>query len=200
MRRLIFALSLLLAAPALAQTPAPETITFEGVGTPMAYEPDAKVPSSARLKEVSLAGGGKVKFRTRGGAKYAALVTHLGTTAIVGASKKGKLQPLRYVDMRIRKSPGARFDSFTAIPAGARVDTKDTTDTSDDEVVYDNPGAGQFILYDTRKNVYPVGGAQFVIGRTEAAPYDLTTTSIDFARILIFGELVYDDLVVSFGH
>ncbi len=200
MRSLLLALCLLVAAPVLAQTPPPQTITFEGLGTPIPYEPDVKVPKTARVKEVSLASGGKVKFQTRGGAKYAALVTHLGTTAIVGVGGKGKIQPGRFVDIRIRKAPGARFDSFTGLQAGRRVDDKGTTDTTDDEIFYDNPGAAGFALYDSDGNVYPIGGSTFFLQRSAPAPYSLTTTSLDYVRIQIAGDLVYDDLIVSFGN
>jgi len=211
--RVLFAAALVLAlaAPAVAQTPPPETVTFENLGTPMTYLPGEKVPKTARVKSVPLAGGGMVRFRTRSGAKYAALVTHFGTTGIVGVSKKGRLiDPLknaRYLEMRIRKSPGARFDSFVAIQAGLRVDDKGTADTSDDEVFYDGDGNAQFHLYDLQKRLYPPNGIQLVITRSGADPlnlvkdpYDLTTTSLDFGRILIFGNVVFDDLVVSYGH
>lgn len=209
MKPILVALCLALAAPALAQVAPPETITFEGVGTPMPYEPDTKVPAAARLKKLTLAGGGKISFRTRGGAKYVALVTHLGTTAIVGVNSKGKIQPFRYTEIRIRKSDGARFDSFVPIPAGQRVDDKGTTDTSDDEIVaWDQAGSAAFNLYDTRKRLYPIGGSSLqVVRATPPDPlnlvkdsYDLTTTSLDFARIQIVGDMVYDDLVVSYGH
>ena len=201
-------LALALAAPALAQTPPPETITFEGVGTPMTYEPGADVPDSARLKSLELVGGGTLRFRTRRGAKYVALVTHLGTTAIAGVSRKGKLTEVRFVEMRLRKAPGARIDSFVPVPAGARlVDDKDTTNTDDDEFAFDEDGEGLFLLYDARKRVFPPNGSQLPVLRQGAhpnglvkVPYDLTTTSFDFTRILIFGTLVYDDLVVSYGH
>jgi hypothetical protein len=208
-RSLLLALCLGVAAPILAQTPPPETIAFDGLGTPLAYVPGEKVPAAARLKKVTLAGGGRVEFSTRGGAKYAALVTHLGRTAIVGVSKKGKLQPGRFLDARIRKSPGARFDSFTPLQAGVRVDNNDTpTDTTDDETFYDNPGAASFILRASDDSAYPIGGGAFSVLRAaedaydldETIPYDLTTTSLDFVRIQIVGDMVYDDLVVSFGH
>jgi hypothetical protein len=157
---------------------------------------------------VTLTGGGLVRFRTRGGAKYAALVTQFGTTAIVGVSKKGKIQPFRDLEIRIRKSPGARFDSFVAIQAGARVDNKGTpNDATDDETFYDNPGRADFLLYDARNTLYPPNGSRLIALRSGADPlnlvkdsYDLTTTSFDFTRILILGEIVYDDLVVSYGH
>jgi hypothetical protein len=202
-RSLLLALCVLVAAPALAQTPPPQTIDFEdpALGTPIPYEPGVKVPKSARIKKIALASGGTVKFRTRGGSKYAALVTHLGTTAVVGVGGKGKIQPGRYLDIRIRKAKTARFDSFNAIPAGARNDDKGTTDPADDEIVaYDNPGSAGFLLYDSRGNAYPIGGSSFVIVRAAPGPYDVTTTSLDFVRIQIAGTLVYDDLVVSFGH
>jgi hypothetical protein len=206
LRSLLAALALALGAPAFGQTPAPETITFEGLGTPIPYKPGDSVPTSARLKTVRLAGGGVMSFRTRGGAKYVALVSHFGTTGIAGVTRKGKLD-LRFLDIRIRKSPGAAFDSFVAIQAGARIDTKGTTETTDDETFYDNPGSAQFQVYDLKGRLYPAGGSRITIFRSGGDPlnlvkdpYDLTTTSLDFERILIFGDLVYDDLVVSYGH
>ena len=171
----------------------------------MAFAPDVKVPEAARLKSLALAGGGVIKLRTSRGAKYVALVAHLGTTAIVGVGKKGNLEPLLYIDIQVRKAKGARLDSFVAIPARARIDDKGTADTADDVVIaYDNPGAGEFYLYDTRKRLYPIDGSRFVIFRSVTVPpyepFDLTTTSLDFPRLLILGDLVYDDLVVSYGH
>ena len=207
MRIPLLALSIALAMPALAQTvPPPQTITFEGIGTPIPYEPEVKVPSSARIKEVALAGGGKITFRTRNGAKYAALVTKtwmdgttpMTTTAIVGVGKKGKIQPLRYLDIRIRKAQGARFDAFTVINAGARVDTKGTTDTSDDETFYDAFGEADFYLYDDGKDIYPLGTLLRAF-RSAPAPYDLTTPGLDFVRIVTLGDTVYDDLLVTWG-
>ena len=211
MRTLIALLVALCAAPAFAQTPPPETITFEGLGTPIPYEPDAKVPVSARLKRVELAGGGIVRFRTRGAAKYVALVTHFGTTGIAPVTKKGRiLDPNRrgrFIDMRLRKAPDARLDSFVPIQAGVRVDTKGTTDTADDETFYDADAGGVFFMFPTDARGFPAGGGQLQLVRSGADPlnlvkdpYDLTTTQLDFERLLIFGELVYDDLVVSFGH
>jgi hypothetical protein len=210
---LIATLALALGAPALAQTPPPETVTFEGLGTPIPYKPGERVPAAARVKSVTLAGGGLVRLRTRGGAGYAALVTHFGTTGIVAVTKKGKIvDPVlggRYLEMRIRKSPGARFDSFVGIQAGFRLDDKGTPPpaTSDDEIFYDNPGGAAFQLYDQRNALYPPNGALLQITRTGGDPlnlvkeaYDLTTTSLDFTRILIVGDLVFDDLVVSYGH
>jgi hypothetical protein len=209
MKPLLFALCLALAGPAFAQVTPPQTITFEGVGTPIPYEPEMKVPKSARLKKLALTGGGKVSFRTRDGADYVALVTHLGTTAIVGVGSKGKINPFRYMDVRIRKSKSARFDSFVPIPAGQRIDDKGTTDTSDDEVVaWDQAGAAAFNLYDTDTFLYPIDGSSLQVVRlTPPDPlnlvkdsYDLTTTSLDFARIQIVGDMVYDDFVVTYGH
>ncbi len=198
MRLLLLSLCLMLTAPAFAQTP-PQTITFEGLGTPIPYEPGVKVPKTARVKKVALASGGYVSLRTRGGAKYAALVTHLGTTGVVGVGKKGKMQPGRFLDIRIRKARGARFDSFNALQAGRRVDDNGTpTDMTDDEIFFDNPGAAGFALYDSDGSVFPIGGGTFTIQRTAPAPYDLTTTSLDFVRIQIAGDMVYDDLIVSF--
>ena len=205
------ALAFALAAPALAQTPAPETITFEGAGTPIPYLPGVKVPNSAKLKSLPLAGGGAVHFRTKGGSQYVALVTHMGTTGIVGVGKKGKVTnpetDFRDVEMRIKKSPGARFDSFVAIQAGRRVDNKGNTDPADDETFYDAAGSGEFYLYYDGDLLYPANGTRLVVVRLGADPlnlvkdpYDLTTTSEDFTRIGIFGNLVYDDLVVSYGH
>jgi hypothetical protein len=211
---LLAVLALVCATPALAQTtPAPETITFEGIGTPIAYVPGQPVPRAARLKKLTLASGGIVRFRTRGGAGYVALVTQFGTTGIVGVTNKGKIidaSRLRYVEMWLRKVRGARFDSFVAMQGGVRVDTKGTTDTADDETIYDNPASGQFQLYDLHKSLYPPNGSSLPILRAVDPPidpaqfvkdpYDLTTTSLDFMRILILGALVYDDLVVSYGH
>lgn len=209
---LISALALALAAPALAQTPPPETIDFEGLGTPIAYKPGETVPASARLQAVDLAGGGRVRFRSRNGAKYVALVTHFGTTGVAAVSKKGRIQVGRYMEIRIRKSPGARFDSFTPIQAGARlVDDQGTTTPDDDEIAFDNPGDAAFFLYDTRGTLYPSSG-QLQLVRSDGdpqnlvkEPYDLTTTSLDFRRILIaaglqIGPVVLDDFVVSYGH
>jgi hypothetical protein len=225
------ALLLALAAPAFAQTPATETITFEGTGTPMAFSSLAPVPSSARIKRVALAGGGYIRLRTRGGAKYAALVTtHLGT-AIVGVNKKGKIQPRRLLDIRIRKSRGARFDSFTPVNIGARIDDNSTTTTQFDDVIaaYDGPGQMGFRLFDTRGGLHPLTGGTFAAPRSGAtkAPFDLTTTSLDYNRIQAFSDpsedtrkvtegtgsnamtkdvplpvahMAYDDLVVSYGH
>jgi hypothetical protein len=209
MRPLLFlALAVLLAVPASAQTPPPETITFEGLGTPIPYAVGATVPDTARLKQVTLAGGGIVRFRTRGGASYAALVSHFGTTGIVGVSKKGKIEPeRRLLEIRIRKVKRAAFDSFAAIQAGARVDTKGTADTSDDETFYDAAGAASLFFYDLRGDRYPIDGSSLVLVRSGADPqnlvkesYDMTTTSLDFPRILIAGTVVYDDFVVSYGH
>jgi hypothetical protein len=205
---IVAAIAIAMGAPAVAQTPAPEMITFEGLGTPIAYKVDEKVPTSARIKSVPLAGGGTVAFRTRGGANYAALVTHFGTTAIVGVSNSGKIQPFRDLEIKIRKSSGARFDSFVAIQAGARVDNKGTpSDTTDDETFYDNPGQGALLLYYRGSNIYPQNGARLLVLRVGGDPlnlvkdpYDLTTTSLDFTRILIQGDVVYDDVVVSYGH
>jgi hypothetical protein len=208
------ALALALSAPVLAQVPATETLTFEGLGTPIAYKPNEPVPVSARLKAVTLAGGGLVRFRTRGGAKYVALVTHFGTTGIVAVSKKGRIQIGRYLELRIRKSPGARFDSFVAIQANVRLvsDNGTPNDPADDVLAYDNPGDGAFRLFDEDGSLYPPNGGELQIFRTEPTPlvlvkdpYNLTTTSLDFARIQIrsgatVGALVLDDFVVSYGH
>jgi hypothetical protein len=207
---IVAAVAIVLGAPALAQTPAPEMITFENTPglTPFPYEVGVKFPKTARIKSLPLAGGGTVAFRTKSGADYAALVTHFGTTAIVGVSSSGKIQPFRDLEIRIRKSKGARFDSFVAIQAGARVDNKGTpSDTTDDVTVYDNPGQGALLLYDSDKNIYPPNGSRLQVLRAGGDPlnlvkdpYDLTTTSLDFTRILISGEVVYDDIIVSYGH
>ncbi|HEY8121298.1 MAG TPA: hypothetical protein VII78_08270 [Myxococcota bacterium] len=201
-------LALALATPALAQTtpPPPETIDFEGRGTPIVYKPGAKVPKAARLKSLSLSGGGSLKFRTRGGADYVALVTHLGTTAIVGVSNNGKIEALRDIDIQLRKAKHARLDAFTPLQAGERVDGKGTTDPADDEKFYDNPGFAEFQLYDSRQRLFPIDGSRFVSFRSVVAPgpykdsFDLTTTSLDFTRLITAGTMVYDDLVVSYGH
>jgi hypothetical protein len=207
---IVAAVAIAIGAPALAQTPAPETITFENTPglTPVPYEVGFKIPKTARLKSLPLAGGGTVAFRTRGGASYAALVAHFGTTAIVGVSNTGKLQPFRDLEMKIRKAKGARFESFVAIQAGARLDNKGTpSDTTDDETFYDNPGQGALLLYDSDNRIYPQSGARLAVTRFGGDPlnlvkdpYDLTTTSLDFKRIIIQGEVVYDDVVVTFGH
>jgi hypothetical protein len=213
-RRLLLALALALAAPALAQTPPPETITFEGLAglTPIPYEPGVKVPKTARLKKVTLAGGGYVSFRTRGSASYVALVNHFGTTAIAAVAKNGKIQVGRFLDLRIRKAKDAAFDSMVAIQAGARNDDKGTTDTADDELVFDAPGDAGFRMYYGKKNsLYPLNGTLLSLVRAvdpEAFvkdPYDLTTTSKSFHRVEIaggfqVGDVVIDDLVVSYGH
>jgi hypothetical protein len=208
-KSLLFLLALALAAPSYAQTPpAPQTITFEGIGTPMVYKPGEKVPPESRIKSITLAGGGAFRVRTRSGAGFAALVTHLGTTAIVGVTKKGTIEPRRYLDISLRKAKGARFDSFTPLPAGERIDDKGNTDPKDDEVVaWDQAGSAVFILYDTRKRLYPISGSGLQTLRPTPdpanlvkSPYDLTTTSLDFARIQIVGSMVYDDFVVSYGH
>jgi hypothetical protein len=199
-----------LAAPALAQTPATETITFEGAGTPMAFASLADVPASARIKRIDLAGGGYVSFRTRGGAKYAALITtHMGTTAIVGVSKKGKIQPRRLLDIRIRKSKGARFDSFTPVNIGARIDDKGTTTRAnptdphpqhDDTIAaYDGPGLANFRLYDSNDGLHPLTGGLFVAQRagTTKAPYNLTTTSLDITRVQILSDGTQDTVEIE---
>ncbi|MBM4382894.1 MAG: hypothetical protein FJ091_05940 [Deltaproteobacteria bacterium] len=226
--RIALLAALALASPALAQTPATETITFEGVATPIPFESLVTVPKSARVKKISLAGGGFVSLRTRGGAKYAALVTtHLGT-AVVGVNKKGRIQPRRLIDMRIRKSRGARFDSFTPVNIGARIDDKGTTTGTnpnprlDDEIAaYDGPGGAQFRLFDAEGRLFPLTGNLFFVQRSGATkvPFDLTTTSEDFTRIQalsdgtpdttrvgseevpnVVAHMAYDDLVVSYGH
>ena len=219
MRRLLLALSIaLVSLPALAQTPPPETITFEGIATPMVYTPDEKVPATARLKSIPLAGGGRISFRTRGGAKYVALVTKsnlinavtVTTTAIVGVSKKGKIQPFREMDIRLRKARGAHFDSFTVNNAGVRVvDDNDTPNDPDDDVLaYDNPGRALFRVYDDDKNIYQRSNVLAAPGTATVAtvptPYDLTVPGIPFVRILAFGDssagsgpAVLDDLVVA---
>jgi hypothetical protein len=213
-RCLLLAIALALAAPALGQTPPPETITFEGLGkTPIPYEPGVKVPKSARLTKVTLAGGGYVSFRTRGGSDFVALVTHFGTTAIAAVGGKGKIVVGRFVDIRIRKAKGARFDSMVAIQAGPRNDDKGTTDTADDEVVYDAPGDAGFRMYYGKDNaLYPLNGTLLSLFRAVDPesfvkdPYDLTTTSKDFHRIELagaangVGDVVLDDLIVSYGH
>lgn len=208
------ALALALAAPVLAQTPPPETITFEGTGTPMTYKPGDKVPAAARFSQARLAGGGIVRFRTRGGAKYVALVTHFGTTGIAAVSSKGKIVVGRFIEVEIRKAQTAAFDSFVPIQAGTRIDDKGTTtDTSDDETFFDNPGDAALRFYDQKKNLYPPNGALLSALRSGAdpnnlvkVPYDLTTTSLHFVRLQILpsgggvGGVVLDDFVVSFGH
>jgi hypothetical protein len=206
---IVAALALALGAPALAQTPPPETLTFESLPglTPVPYEAGVKIPTTARVKSLPLADGGTVAFRTKGGANYAALVTHFGTTAITGVSGSGKIQPFRDLEIRIRKSKDACFASFVAIQAGARTDNNGTpTDTTDDQIVYDNPGQGALLLYDSDKNIYPPNGVRLQVLRVGADPlnlvkdaYDLTTTSLDFTRIIIQGELVYDDILVDYG-
>ena len=209
MRTLPLLLALACAAPALAQTPAPETITFEGIGTPIAFEPNVEVPSAARIKTIDLAGGGRISFRTRGGAKYAALVTtHYGTTAIVGVTRKGKIEPRRFLDIRIRKNKGARFDSFTPLNVGARIDDKGTTTTQtgqpdhrlDDEVAaYDGPGIAFFRLSDTDRGLHPLSGNVFTVSQegTTKTPFSLTTTSFDFNRIQIFSQNAADTIEVN---
>jgi hypothetical protein len=222
MRPVLLVLCLLAAAPALAQTPLPETFTFEGVGTPIPFENSAQVPKAARIKQVQLAGGGRITFRTQGGADYAALVTVQGTTAIVGVGKKGKIESRRLLDIRLRKAKGARFDAFTPVNAGVRIDDKGTTDKADDEVFYDGPGLAAFRLYDADKSIFPITGNLLGVSRLPTTPFvpdsfDLTTTRLDFTRIeiatadstpdedndgdpLVVRHMVYDDLVVSFGH
>lgn len=219
MRPLFLALSIaLLASPALAQTPPPETFDFEGVAgkTPMVYEPDAKVPESARLESLPLAGGGKISFRTRDGAKYVALVTKsnviddvtVTTTAIVGVSKKGKIHPFRLMDVRLRKARGAHIDFFTVNNAGVRVvDDNDTpTDPDDDVLAYDNPGRLVFRVYDDDGGFIPQSGLLAAPGISALAEvptlYDLTVPGIPFVRLLIGGDsstdaAVLDDLVVA---
>lgn len=222
MRPLLLVLCALLAAPALAQTPPPETITFEGLGTPLPFENGLRVPAAARVKSVRLAGGGRLALRTRGGAKYAALVTVQGTTAIVGVSKKGRIESRRLVDVRLRKARGARLDAFTPVNAGVRIDDKGTTDEADDEVFYDGPGIAVFRLYYEDNRLFPITGNLLTVTRTETTPFtpepfDLTTTRLDFLRIeiatgdstpdedgdgdpLVVRHMVYDDFVVSYGH
>jgi hypothetical protein len=214
---LVVLLSLALAGPLQAQTPPPETVDFESVsGTPIPFESLVKLPKSARIKQVRLQGGGLLRFRTRGGAKYAALVTVQGTTAIVGVNKKGKVQPRKLLDIRLRKAKTARLDAFTPVNAGVRIDDKGTSDPSDDEIFYDGPGVASFRLRDSKKNLFPVGGGLFRVSRTSPSPFDLTTTSLDFVRIEIASDgtrdedsagnpavvqhMVYDDIVVSYGH
>jgi hypothetical protein len=210
------AFTLALAAPALAQTPPPETLTFEGLAgkTPVAYAENAAVPAAARLKQLTLAGGGMVRFRTRGGAKYVALVSHFGTTGIAPVSKKGKIALGRFLDIDLRKTRGARFDSMVAIQAGKHVDDNGTpTDATDDITTYDNPGDAAFRMYDSKKQVYPQNGALLSLVRSGADPlnlvkdpYNLATTSLDFVRLQLLpagggvGGIVFDDFVVSFGH
>ncbi|HEU4431509.1 MAG TPA: hypothetical protein VFT98_22300 [Myxococcota bacterium] len=216
MRPLLLALSIaLLSLPALAQTPPPETITFEGIGTPVVYEPGKKVPAAARLKSISLAGGGRISFRTRDGAKYVALVTKsnliddvtVTTTAIVGVSKKGKIHPFRLMDIRLRKAGGAHFDGFTVNNAGVRVvDDNDTTDPDDDVLAYDNRGRIAFRVYDDDRNIFPRSGLLAAPGTSTLAtiptPYDLTVSGIPFVRLQAVGDsssdaAVLDDLVVA---
>ena len=219
MRPLLFALSIaLLGLPALAQTPPPETITFEGIGTPMVYTPGERVPAAARLESISLAGGGRISFRTRGGAKYVALVTKsnliddvtVTTTAIVGVSKKGKIQPFRLMDIRLRKTGGGHIDAFTVNNASVRiVDDNDTpNDPSDDVLAYDNPGRMLFRVYDAEKNIYPRSSLLVAPGvntlATVPTPYDLTVPGIPFVRLQAVGDTtggsgpaVLDDLVVA---
>jgi hypothetical protein len=205
---IVAALAIALGAPALAQAPAPETFTFENVPglTPIPYAIEVKVPKTARIKSFPLADGGTLAFRTKGGANYAALVTHFGTTAIVGVSASGKIQPFRDLEIRIRKSD-ACFASFVAIQAGARLDNNGTpNDATDDTTVYDGPGRGDMLLYDSDKDIYPQSGVRLGVVRFGGDPldlvkdsYDLTTTSLDFTRIIILGEVVYDDVVVKYG-
>jgi hypothetical protein len=224
MRPVLLALCLVVAAPALAQTPPPETFTFEGLPgkTPIPFVNNAQVPNSARIKEVRLASGGRVTFRTDGGADCAALVTVQGTTAIVGVGKKGKIESRRLLQIRLRKAKGARFDAFTPVNAGVRIDDKGTTDKADDEVFYDGPGIAAFRLWDADKTLFPITGNLLGVTRLPTTPFvpdpfDLTTTRLDFTRIeiatadstpdedndgdpLVVRHMVYDDLVVSRGH
>jgi hypothetical protein len=194
---IVAALAIALGATALAQTPTPETFTFENVPglTPIPYAIEVKVPKTARIKSFPLADGGTLAFRTKGGANYAALVTHFGTTAIVGVSASGKIQPFRDLEIRIRKSD-ACFASFVAIQAGARLDNNGTPNDATDDM----------LLYDSDKDIYPQSGVRLGVVRFGGDPldlvkdsYDLTTTSLDFTRIIILGEVVYDDVVVKYG-
>jgi hypothetical protein len=63
------------------------------------------------------------------------------------------------------------------------------------------------LLYDSDNRIYPQNGQRLFVTRFGGDPlnlvkdpYDLTTTSLDFKRIIIQGEVVYDDVVVTFGH
>lgn len=214
MRFLLLALSIaLLSLPALAQTLPTETLTFEGIPgkTPVDYEPGKKVLAAARLKSIQLAGGGSVSFRTRGGAKYVALVTKsnliddvsVTTTAIVGVTKKGKIEPRRLVDMRLRKARGAHFDGFTVNNAGVRVDPKGNDDPDDDETFYDEDGVLLFRVFDREKESFGFLVAPSIASPASVpTPYDLTVPGIPFVRLQVASDSlanasVLDDLVVS---
>ena len=204
MRFPMLILVVMLAAPSLAQTI--ETITFEGLSglTPIAYKPDDPVPKTARVKTITLQGGGRMRLRTVGGCQCAGLVTHMGTTAIVPVSRKGKIQQGRFVDIRLRKSPSARIDSLRLLNAGTRRgDDPSTTAVETDFVLgYDNPASVEYSVYEFNGDVLPAGGSSFAVTRLTPAPLDLTVTPLEFVRILIgrSGEMAYDDIVVSFGH
>lgn len=209
MRILMLVLTVLLAAPALGQ--AIETITFEGLSgrTPVAYKPDDPVPKTARLKTIALQGGGVLRLRSLGGCKCVALVTQLGTTSIVAVSRKGKIQPLRQVDVWLRKAPGARIDSVVLINAGTRRgdDPSTTAVETTFALGYDGPGRVAYRVFDFDGDALPING-EYSLPAVAATPMDLTTTpTLNFERIQIRSgvatgddNVTFDDIVVSYGH
>lgn len=209
MRILMLVLALLLAAPSLGQTP--ETITFEGISgrTPVAYKPDDPAPKSARLKTIELQGGGVVRFRSLGGCKCVALVTHMGTTSIVAVSRKGKIQALRQVDVWVRKAPGARIDSLVLINAGTRRgdDPSTTAVETNFALGYDGPGRVAYRVFEFDGAALPLS-SEFSIPAVTATPLDLTGTPLlNFERVqsrsgVVTGDdhVTYDNITVSYGH
>lgn len=193
MRFAALLLTLLLSAPAWSVT-----FDFESVpgATPIAYEVGASVPQSARISSLALPGGGEIQFRTSGGKKYAALVTHAGQTSIVAVNKKGQISTRRFLEISVKNAPkGTSIASLLVINAGVRIDNGGTPTDPDDDVVlgYDLDGSGGFRLR-------LAGGKQigtFAITRTRAESLILTGVSRDVLRVSIGGTLTIGDLVVS---
>jgi hypothetical protein len=190
---------LLVAAVLWAAPAASVTLDFESVPgkTPVAYEPGASVPETARLSSLDLPGGGQLVIKTRDGSKYVALVTHLGATSIV-AVKGGKISTSRYVELRFKGAKGVQFDSMMLLPAGVRRGDNPATPAVETDFVlgYDNSGGAQYVLRSSGDFRVSASLSRF---RDEPRPLLLNTFPEPIISVLLGGNVTIGDVVISGG-
>jgi hypothetical protein len=137
-------------------------------------------------------------MKTRDGAGYVALVTHMGQTSIVAVGKGGKITDSRYLEVSLKKVKGAAFGSVMVLNAGVQLgDDPSTPGVTENDFVlgYEGPGGARYSLRTARGSVLPPGGG--ALSRTTPLPLDLTQIGTPIVSVAIGGSVTIGDLMIS---